>query len=69
MSLKAIHIVFIIASCLMTAFFGVWAWREYFSAAGSPMHLLYGVLSIIALVALLVYGKYFLKKLKHINYL
>ena len=53
----------------MTAFFGVWAWREYYGPAGSPAHLLYGVLSILSFIALLVYGRYFLKKLKHINYL
>jgi hypothetical protein len=69
MSLKTIHIVFVIASCLMTAFFGVWAWREYFGAMGTRAHLLYGLLSIVALGGLLAYGKYFLKKLKHINYL
>ena len=69
MSLKTIHIVFVIASCLMTAFFGVWAWREYFGPAGTRAHLLYGVSSIAAFVGLLAYGKYFLKKLKHIDYL
>lgn len=69
MSLKTIHIVFVIASCLMTAFFGVWAWREYFGPMGTRAHLIYGVLSIVAFVGLLVYGRYFLKKLKHISYL
>ncbi len=69
MSLKALHIVFVIASCLVTAFFAVWAWREYFSGHGAPVHLLYGILAIVAFAGLLVYGKYFLKKLKHINYL
>ena len=29
MSLKAIHIVFVTAALLLTAFFGVWAWRGY----------------------------------------
>jgi hypothetical protein len=69
MSLKTIHIVFVIASCLMTAFFGVWAFREFFSPIGTRIHLVYGLSSIVAFAALLVYGKYFLKKLKHINYL
>jgi hypothetical protein len=69
MSLKTIHIVFIIASCLMTAFFGVWSWREYFSAEGTQAALVYGILSICVFVGLLAYGKYFLKKLKHISYL
>jgi hypothetical protein len=69
MSLKAIHIVFIIASCLLTAFFAVWAFREYFGPMGTRAHLLYGMSAIAAFVGLLVYGRYFLKKLKHINYL
>ena len=69
MSLKAIHIVFIIASCLMTAFVGWWAFSEYFTVSHSATHLLYGLASIGAFVGLLVYGRYFLKKLKHINYL
>ena len=69
MSLKAIHIVFIVASCLMTAFVGGWAFREYFTASHSPAHLLFGFASVGAFVGLLVYGRYFLKKLKHIDYL
>jgi hypothetical protein len=69
MSLKTIHIVFIIASCLMTAFFGVWAWREFFGPEGTPVHLVYGVAAILSFAGLLVYGRYFLRKLKHISYL
>jgi len=69
MSLKTIHIVFVIASLLMTAFFGFWAWREYFSPMGTRAHLMYGALAVAGFIGLLIYGKYFLKKLKHINYL
>jgi hypothetical protein len=69
MSLKTIHIVFITASLLMTAFFGVWAWREYAGPDGSRAHLIYGLLSIVAFAGLLAYGRYFLRKLKHISYL
>lgn len=69
MSLKAIHIVFIVASCLMTAFVGGWAFREFFSRGHSPAHLILGVASIAGFIGLLVYGRYFLRKLKHINYL
>jgi len=68
-SLKTIHIVFICASCLMTLFFGGWAWMEYFGPDGSRMDLIYGITAIIALGGLLAYGKYFLNKLKHISYL
>ena len=69
MSLKAIHIVFIIASSLMAILFGVWAFGEYFGPEGRPVHLGYGVVAIALLAGLLVYGRYFLRKLKHIAYL
>jgi hypothetical protein len=69
MSLKAIHIIFIIASSLMMVMFGVWAFREFFAESGTRIHLIYGLVSIVGLAALLVYGRYFLRKLKHISYL
>jgi hypothetical protein len=69
MSLKTIHIVFVISACLMMLFFGAWAWHEYFSPMGTRAHLVYGLLSVAGFVGLLVYGRYFLNKLKHINYL
>jgi hypothetical protein len=69
MSLKAIHIIFILASSIMTLFFGVWSWRKYFGPEGGVAHLVYGILSIAALAGLLAYGRYFMRKLKHISYL
>ena len=69
MSLKAVHIIFVTASLLMTAFFGAWAWHEYAGPQGTRAHLVYGLLSVVAFAGLIVYGKYFLKKLKHISYL
>lgn len=69
MSLKAIHIVFILASSLMMLMFGIWAWRGYFGPESSNAYLAYGVFSILGLAGLLVYGRYFLRKLKHISYL
>jgi hypothetical protein len=53
----------------MTAFVGGWAFREYFTASHAPAHLLFGIASVAAFIGLLVYGRYFLRKLKHINYL
>jgi hypothetical protein len=69
MSLKTVHLVFVTAALLMTAFFGAWAWRTYASPEGTQGDLIYGVLSIVAFAGLLIYGRYFLKKLKHISYL
>jgi hypothetical protein len=69
MSLKAFHIVFIVASTLLAGGFSVFSFRQYLSPEGVRSDLWYGVGSALAVVALLVYGKYFLRKLKHISYL
>lgn len=69
MSLKAIHIVFIVASMAMTLFLGIWSLMQYLHEDRSPAYLAYIGVSAVALVALAVYGRYFLKKLKNISYL
>ena len=68
MSLKAFHIVFIVASTLLAVFFAIWAFNDYF-ASGARIDLVYGAGSGIAAVGLVIYGIIFLKKLKHISYL
>ncbi len=69
MSLKAFHILFIIASFLLALFLGGWCLNEYFTGAHRTGDLLLGLLSLAAAVGLVVYGRYFLKKLKNIDYL
>ena len=69
MSLKAFHLVFITVSTLLSAFFGVWAIRQYWTGEGSGTDLALGVASLVVMVGLVVYGKYFLRKLKDISYL
>ena len=54
---------------MMNGICGVWSWRNYFGPESTVAHLVYGVLSIVAFGGLIYYGKYFLKKLKHISYL
>jgi hypothetical protein len=68
MSLKAFHIVFILASTLLTGGFGLWAWARVFGGEGSAIDVVYGISSIAALAALIWYGKYFLQKYKHLSY-
>jgi len=68
MSLKAFHIVFIAASTLLSFGFGAWefnAWRS----TGATVDLALAIGSTVVGIGLLVYGRYFLKKLKHISYL
>ncbi len=69
MSLKAFHVLFIAVSTLLSAGFGAWAVREYASGRGAPGLLMMGIGSFLLMVGLLWYGKYFLRKLKHISYL
>jgi hypothetical protein len=68
MSLKAFHLIFVSASVAVSLFLGVWSVLAY-RDSGSRIYLGYAIASAVAIVALLWYGKYFLKKLKHISYL
>lgn len=69
MSLKAFHILFIAASVLLTLGFGAWSLYQYFSNGRSTMDLLWGSGSFLLAIALVIYGRYFLKKLKNVEYL
>lgn len=66
MSLKAVHIVFIVCSTLLAASFGVWAVERPGGGAG---YLALGVISFAVAAGLVVYGVWFLKKLKGVSYL
>jgi hypothetical protein len=68
MSLKAFHVVFVIASLLLTLGFGLWCIREYSDGGGRQMLFVAGM-SFGATVVLAVYGIWFLRKLKHVSYL
>ncbi|MBM3833244.1 MAG: hypothetical protein FJ403_08225 [Verrucomicrobia bacterium] len=69
MSLKAFHIVFIAASTLLVLGFGAWCLRNYFGKNGAGVDLALGAGSFLLAAGLVIYGKYFLKKLKRISYL
>lgn len=68
MSLKAFHIVFVCISILLSVGFGAWCFVAY-AHEGGWGYLIMGIASAVAAVALIIYGKYVLKKLKHISYL
>jgi hypothetical protein len=68
MSLKAFHIVFITASILLSFGFAAWLIRAY-TLSGNPSELLFGIVSVLTGVGLAVYGRYFLRKPKHIGYI
>lgn len=66
MSLKAFHVVFIIASLLLTLGFGWWCLREAHGSRG--MQLAAGGAFAIAVV-IVVYGVWFLRKLRKVSFL
>ena len=68
MSLKAFHVVFVAASILLALGFGAWSLSNYFHG-GQLLDLVFGAGSLLAGVALIVYGVFVLKKLKNISYL
>jgi hypothetical protein len=68
MSLKALHIVFIVASIVLAIGFGAWSFNEFSNGAGRN-HLWTGVASVAAGLGLIVYGRAVLRKLRHISYL
>jgi len=69
MSLKAFHIVFITLATLLSVLFGLWGIHQYRTGEGSALELSLGIASLVFAGGLLCYGKYFLRKLKHISYL
>jgi hypothetical protein len=69
MSLKAFHIIFITASSGLAFGCGVWALKDFFSADGRALSLVFALGSFAAGVGLIFYGRYFLKKLKDVSFL
>jgi hypothetical protein len=68
MSLKALHVLFITASTLLALGVAVWAFRTWSAGAGAGYLGLAGGSALFA-VALVVYGAWFLKKMKGVSYL
>ncbi len=63
MSLRAVHIVFISLSILLALGFAGWEVQRYVES-GERLELTAGIVSFGVAVGLVVYGMYFLKKVK-----
>jgi hypothetical protein len=68
MSLKALHIVFITTSILLSFFLGGWLMVEY-KRTHEVTDIIFGVLSWVAAFLLIWYAKAILRKLRQISYL
>ncbi len=69
MSLKAFHLVFIVASIALAFGFGLWSVLNYRAPSGTIWDLVIGLAAFAVGVGLVVYERYFLKKLKNVSYL
>jgi DNA-binding transcriptional regulator of glucitol operon len=69
MSLKAVHLVFVTALSALAFGLGVWQVRDYRQPDGTTGDLLFALGAFAAGVLVIVYGKYFLKKLRTVSYL
>lgn len=68
MSLKAFHVVFVTLSTVLATGFGVWAIQES-ARDGQGGTLALGIGSLIGAVGLIIYGVWFLRKLKRFSWL
>lgn len=66
MSLKAFHVVFIVASILLSFLVGAWGVQEYRTEGGQTA-LAIGVLFYVAGVALVVYALRFVRKVRELG--
>ena len=69
MSLKAVHLFFVASFSSVSFGCAAWKVRGYFSPAGAAGDLLFAIGALAAGIAILVFCRYFLKKLKNISYL
>lgn len=68
MSLKFFHVLFVVLSTLLSVGFAVWSFGQAVAGAGG-LYWVLGVLGLVVAVALVVYGRWFLKKMKDVSYL
>ncbi len=69
MSLKAFHLIFVTLATLVCLGVSGWGFEHYRGPHGEGSHMAYGIGGLFCAVILVVYGRYFLKKLRHIPFL
>ena len=67
MSLRAVHILFIVASIVLAVFMGGWGIVMFRSPLGSVGHLATGVVSCLVAAVLSVYAVGFIRKTRRIG--
>ena len=67
MSLKVVHIVFIVASVLLAFGFGVWGVYVYAAGAAGAAYLAMGLAASVLGVGLVVYGIRLVQRFRHVR--
>jgi len=65
MSLKSFHLVFITVSSLFMIYFSYWSFSNWFSYSDIS-YFVYGLLSVLSFLFLILYSKKFISKYKGI---
>ena len=66
MSLKSFHIIFILVSSSLSICYSYYYYKQW-ALYEDSQHIVYLSIGIVLTVSLLVYGKWFLKKIAGIN--
>ena len=69
MSLKAVHLIFVSALSALAFGSSCWKFRDFFRPEGRLADLFFGIGALLVGVAVIFYGRYFLKKFKKLGYL
>ena len=69
MSLKAVHLIFVTVLSSLCFGCGIWKLRLYAQDREATANLVFGAVALLVGVAVVIYGRYFLKKLKKFSYL
>lgn len=69
MSLKAFHLIFVNALTALSFGCAIWKFMDYRSENGTAGDLLFSLAAVGVGFLAIVYGRYFLKKLKKMSYL
>lgn len=67
MSLKFVHLIFIVASFLLAGWVAVWCYGQYASRHETEM-LIGGIAAALAAGGLVLYGMNFVKKFRNVRY-
>ena len=68
MSLKAFHLVFVTALTSLAFGCSIWKFVTFADTHGAS-DLIWAIVALFCGIGVLVYGKYFLKKLKNVSFL